>query len=363
MSSYITSIGTANPKYQVNQQEVLRFMMQAHQLSASEARKLQVLYRAAGIQSRYSVIEDYRSPAQNSFYPDNQLLEPFPSTGQRMQLFQQEALPLCLEASKKALSTTPATSITHLITVSCTGMYAPGLDIELVDQLGLNTYVERTGIHFMGCYAAFNAVKVAHAICTADEEANVLIVCVELCSIHFQKRKTEDYFLSNALFGDGAAAVLVKGKPDSGINFETSAFYNDLYRNGHDDMAWKIGDFGFEMRLSAYVPDCIESGIRSLVQKLRQRSGVDKFDYYAIHPGGKKILQVIEHELGIKKAENFAAHEVLTHFGNMSSPTVLFVLKTIYKHLQEGDDGKNILGLAFGPGLTLESMLLTIKYY
>ncbi|ELR72461.1 Chalcone synthase [Fulvivirga imtechensis AK7] len=362
MSSYITSIGTANPDHQVNQQEVLQFMTKAHQLSPSEAKELRVLYRAAGIRSRYSVIEDYKSPIQNTFYPDNDALEPFPSTGLRMRLFQQEALPLCQRAAKEALHNTPAKAVTHLITVSCTGMYAPGLDIELVDLLGLNTHVERTGIHFMGCYAAFNALKVANAICTANEEAQVLVVCVELCSIHFQKEKTEDYLLSNALFGDGAAALLVKGKPEPGINLKTSAFYNDLYRNGHDDMAWKIGDFGFEMRLSAYVPDCIESGIQSLVQKLKVRSGIEKFDYYAIHPGGKRILQVIENELGISKTENFAAHEVLAGFGNMSSPTVLFVLKLIYERLQKSDEGKNILGLAFGPGLTLESMLLTINY-
>lgn len=363
MSSFITSIATANPIHKITQQEVLNFMTRAHQLTGTEAKRLEVLYRATGIKSRYSVLQDYQESAVRTFYPDTDNLEPFPSTGKRMELFQKEAVSLCAEAGKKALGDMPGSKITHLITVSCTGMYAPGIDIELVDKLGLNTSVERTGINFMGCYAAFNAIKVANSICTAYDDAHVLIVCVELCSIHFQKENIQDYLLSNALFGDGAAAMVMKSKPDAGINLNAIAFYNELYRNGHDEMAWRIGDYGFEMRLSAYVPDCIESGISNLVKKLKERAGVSKFDYYAIHPGGKKILQVIEQELGISRTDNFAAHEVLTNYGNMSSPTVLFVLKTILSRLGETDDGKNILGLAFGPGLTLESMLLTIKHH
>lgn len=336
-------------------------MTNAHQLKGDEADRLKVLYRATGISSRYSVIEDYQSSSIRNFFPDNDRLEPFPSTQDRIELFQQEAAGLCVEAAKGALGNTPVEHITHLITVSCTGMYAPGIDIELVDQLGLNSHVERTGINFMGCYAAFNALKVADAICTANEDAQVLIVCVELCSIHFQKEKVDDYMLANALFGDGAAAVVMKGKPEQGINLKTTSFYNDLHRNGHEYMAWKIGDFGFEMRLSSYVPDVIESGIKQLIQKLVNKSGVDKFDYFAVHPGGKKILQVIEKELNIGKKENQAAHDVLAAYGNMSSPTILFVLKRIMDQLKAEDHHKTLLGLAFGPGLTLESMLLTIE--
>lgn len=361
MNSFITSIATANPPFKIQQQEVLEFMIKAHGLNGEEASKLKILYRATGIQSRYSVIQDYQSSLIRNFFPANDALEPFPSTKDRLQLFQQEAIKLCVDVSRKVLNGTATESVTHLITVSCTGMYAPGIDIELVDILGLNGHVERTGIHFMGCYAAFNAIKVADAICTAHDNAVVMIVCVELCSIHLQKEKVNDFMLANALFGDGAAALIMRSRPAVGINLKTTAFFNDLHRNGHDDMAWKIGDFGFEMRLSAYVPEVIQSGIGTLIKKLMEKSSIRQLDFFAIHPGGKKILQVIENELHITRKDNQAAHDVLAAFGNMSSPTILFVLKKLFDQFNPDDVGKNLLGLAFGPGLTLESMLLTIE--
>lgn len=362
MSAFITSIDTASPAHKVLQQQALDFMACAHGMDARETKKLGALYRATGIQSRYSVIGDYSPLTRGTFYPPTADLEPFPSTKKRMQLFQKEAIKLCEEACRKALRDTSPGSITHLITVSCTGMYAPGIDIELIGLLGLNTSVERTGIHFMGCYAALNALRVANAICAAEPQAQVLIVCVELCSIHFQKKKIDDYLLANALFGDGAAAMVVKTRAAEGINLEAVAFYSDLRPDGHNDMAWSIGDFGFEMRLSACVPDIIESGISRLVQQLKDRTGVKKFDLFAIHPGGKKILQVIEAQLGIAREDNFAAHEVLAEYGNMSSPTILFVLNKLKSRLEAGDVGKNILALAFGPGLTMESAHLRVTY-
>lgn len=337
-------------------------MAGAHGLNIHEIKKLSALYRATGIRSRYSVIGDYSPIAAGEFYPSTHNLEPFPTTKKRMLLFREEAIKLCEEACRKALHHTTPASITHLVTVSCTGMYAPGIDIELIGLLGLNTSVERTGINFMGCYAALSALRVANAICLANPQAQVLIVCVELCSIHFQKEKLDDYLLANALFGDGAAAMVVKTRPDKSINLEIGAFYCDILPNGRNDMAWTIGDFGFEMRLSACVPDMIETGIPKLAGKLRECSGVIEFDLFAIHPGGKKILQVIEDKLGISRKDNFAAHEVLAEYGNMSSPTILFVLKRLVSHLTPGDDGKNILALAFGPGLTMESAHLCVAY-
>src|SRR5699024_10541350 len=147
--------------------------------------------------------------------------------------------------------------ITHLITVSCTGMYAPGLDIEIVQEARLSPSVKRTAINFMGCYAAFNAIKVGDAICKAEAEARVLIVCVELCSIHFQKKKDDDNILSNALFGDGAAAIVLQSTPPQAASLALERFHCDLSFEGKQEMAWHIGDHGFEMRLSAYVPDMI----------------------------------------------------------------------------------------------------------
>jgi predicted naringenin-chalcone synthase len=264
---------------------------------------------------------------------------------------------------KNSLPSFDAKSVTHLIVVCCTGMYAPGLDIELVENLGLPTTVQRTCITFMGCYAAFNALKVADAFCCKEEKAKVLIVCVELCSLHFQKTVSDDNFLANALFADGAAAVFVEAEPSTSSRLKLEAFYNDLAPEGTNDMAWTIGSAGFEMRLSSYVPDIIKKGIGSFTQHLLEKISRQTSDvkYFAIHPGGKKILTAIEEALELKREQTQAAFDVLKRFGNMSSPTVLFVLKEIFSKLSASDDDARILSFAFGPGLTMESMLLKVE--
>lgn len=360
MSAYITSIGTANPKNKISQQEVLHFMQRAHGLTGKEARQLEVLYRATGIQYRYSVLEDYKKTDDFDFFPNNASMSPFPSTSSRDKIYQKEAVKISKEAVKDCLGDSFAMdTITHLITVSCTGLYAPGLDIELVNNLGLNTTVERTAINFMGCYAAFNALKVARSICQA-QDARVLIVCTELCSLHFQKENTENNYLANALFGDGSAAVLVSTQSLAGVNLSLEGFQCDLLPQGNGEMAWAVGDNGFEMKLSAYVPEVIKNGIAKLLIPLKERWADQNFDYYAIHPGGRKILHVLEEKLGIDQTQNRFAYDILKNYGNMSSPTILFVLKQLMDSLTEVDAEKNILSFAFGPGLTLESMVLNV---
>ncbi len=361
MSAFITDIGTANPAYKIAQDKIAAFMTGAHQLRDGEIDKLTALYRATGIQYRYSVIEDYGVRNGASFFPKNEALEPFPTTSSRMKLYQEKAIELSLDAIARLKQFDPA-EVTHLITVSCTGMYAPGLDIDLVKQLGLSSSVERTAINYMGCYAAFNAIKTANALCTADHNAVVLIVCTELCSIHFQKAKHEDNFLANALFGDGSAAVTIKAKPTGEVGLKISSSHCDILPDGERDMAWEINDFGFQMKLSTYVPEVIKNGIGSLTAKLLQDFNLEVADvkYLAIHPGGKKILQEIEQVLNFDKERNKYAYHVLRQYGNMSSPTVLFVINEIWQQLQREDNGEKILSFAFGPGLTLEGMLLEI---
>ena len=365
MSIYISSIGTANPEFKTPQDEVLSFMAKAHQLNEEEQKRLAVLYRASGIGTRYSVLKDYTSSDGYEFYPNNEDLEPFPSTGDRMRRYSHSALPLAQRAIENCLHQVKIhkNDITHLITVSCTGMQAPGLDIQLIEQLSLKPHTNRLAINFMGCYAAFNAIKTATAICQSDPEAKVLVVCVELCSLHFQKEKTEDNLLANALFGDGAAALLMQSVPAKGINLIPRIFHCDLVPSGKEEMAWKIGDLGFEMKLSAYVPEVIREGINQLVIRLLSRLELEMADvsYLAVHPGGKKILKTIEQEIGVSQEKNRFAHQVLRDFGNMSSPTILFVLQNLMTALKTEDKGKYILALAFGPGLTLESMLLQVS--
>lgn len=364
--SFITSIGVANPEHKLSQSVIADFMVRAMQLDDNDARKLRSLYRLTGIETRHSVLSDYGKKEGFDFYSNTETLEPFPSTKQRLEVYRQHSLSLSVRAIENCLNHHDGfdkKSITHLVVVSCTGMYAPGLDIDLVKSLGLSSSVQRMCINFMGCYAAFNGLKLADTYCQANADARVLVVCTELCSIHFQKKNTEDNMLANALFADGSAALLVESTPRKGLNLKPIGFYCDLAMDGEQDMAWTVGDLGFEMRLSAYVPDVIRKGIKELTQSLLGSIAKNQNDvtYYAIHPGGKKILEAIEAELGLTKEQNKHAYHVLRTYGNMSSPTVLFVLNELSKTLNGVDDKKTILSFAFGPGLTLESMLLEVQ--
>jgi len=366
--SSITSIGTANPSHKFHQSTIAEFMTRAMQLSGDQEKKLHALYRATGIAYRYSVFEDYGKKENFNFYPNAEDREPFPSTKRRMEIFQAHALPLSLKAASSCLekrNDVPVSAITHLIVVSCTGMYAPGLDIDLIKALKLKPTIQRACINFMGCYAAFNALKLADAYCKADINAKVLVVCTELCSLHFQKENTENNWLANALFADGSAALLIESHPQQGITLKLENFYCDLALEGEQDMVWAIGDLGFEMNLTSYVPQIIRTGISKLTASLLTQGSLNVSDisYFAIHPGGKKILESVEHELGLTREQNYFSYQVLKNYGNMSSPTVLFVLDEILKTVTLEDQHKRILSFAFGPGLTLESMILQIEIH
>lgn len=363
---FITSIGTAVPPHRFSQSTLSDFMIRAMQLDYVNSRKLKTIFRSSGIAYRHSVLDDYGKTSGFTFYPNNSNVEPFPSTEKRLLAYRNHALTLSSMAVHDCISKRKnfdLRTVTHLITVSCTGMYAPGLDIELVHKLGLHTDVERTAINFMGCYAAFNAIKTAEAYCNMNPHAVILIVCIELCSLHFQKEVTDDNLLANGLFADGAAAVLMQSTAEAGICLSPVAFHNDILFTEDQHMAWTIGNFGFEMRLSSYVPDVIQGAIRSLtltlLKKIEKRVG--DIQYFAIHPGGKKILEVIEHELGIHKQENQAAYRVLKNYGNMSSPTIVFVLNEVFKKLHTGDENSLVLSFAFGPGITMEAILFRVN--
>lgn len=361
MGAYITAIGTANPANRYEQKNLAQFMCDHLATTPVEQKKLKVLYRATGISHRYSVLEDYKKePGTFTFYPNHPEVEPFPSTQKRMITYREKALPLAISAVTECLGNEhPFSEFTHLITVSCTGMYAPGLDVDLVKALNLSPDIRRNSLNFMGCYAAMNAIGISKEICDNQPNAKVLIVSVELCSLHLQKEFTEDNLLAHSLFADGAAAVVVSG--DLGTispSLEIVSSASQLLMNGKNDMAWRIGDFGFQMALTAYVPKVIEGGIQQLASKLFEENNLNitEIDAFAIHPGGKKILESIEDQLGISKDQNEAAYDILKNYGNMSSPTVLFVLKKVWSRLKS-QPNKKILSFAFGPGLTLESLL------
>ncbi len=362
VSSYITSIGTAVPIYQINQKKVSDFFSQQLGLNEEQSHELKILHRASGIKNRYSVLPDFQHKDAPVFFKKGA----FPKVSERMQVYREEAPKLAEKAIINCLeqdNDTTLKDITHLITVSCTGMYAPGLDIELVEKLDMSHHVQRTAINFMGCYGAFNGLKTANNICRAEPNAKVLVVCVELCSIHFQDSLQPDDLLSCTLFADGAAAVLVRSQINKERNsIKMHSFFCDLFPDGKKDMSWQIGDFGFEMQLSSYVPALLGKGIEELLQNLLEKANLKRgaIDLFAIHPGGKRILEVIEAKLDIPRERNKYAFEVLKNFGNMSSVTVLFVLDLILKTAIQKKAPQKILAMAFGPGLTLESSILEL---
>jgi predicted naringenin-chalcone synthase len=339
------------------------FMVRAMHLEEPDARRLRAIFRASGIHTRHSVIDDYGLREGFTFYPRNGAFRTMPSTRSRMEEYRKHAPHLSLRAVEDCLAARSGfepREVTHLITVSCTGMYAPGLDIDLVKALKLSPTVSRTQINFMGCFAALTALRLAHTI-AASSSANVLIVCCELCSLHFQNEPTEDNLYANALFADGAAAALVQSAAPSGVSLESLLFHSDVAPEGEQDMAWTIGDTGFDMRLSSYVPEILKGSLRPFTEAMLSRvPNRGLITHYAIHPGGKRILKSAEEHLGIRPSANEHAYSVLRDFGNMSSPTVLFVLRRVLADLRKSDTGQSVLSFAFGPGLTLESALFEV---
>ncbi len=367
MSSCISAIGIANPPNHIPQNTIYGFMEKAFGLDKTDAARLKKIYDNSAINHRYSAIPDFGLDdfAGNQFFPQNDLLEPFPDTKKRMGFYRQEAIKIAMQAAQNCLAAFDASftgKISHLITVSCTGMYAPGIDIDLIENLGLNRHAERTCINFMGCYGSINALKVADTICRANPEAKVLIVSVELCTLHFQKENTLENWIANSLFSDGAAAVIVENTDKRSLTkpyLSLKSFYAEYIYEAKDEMNWQIGNFGYEMILTSKVSKQIQKHIRPLADQVLQKAGLvlEDIDRFAIHPGGKKILDAAEAGLGICACKNSMAHQVLAEYGNMSSATILFVLQKILDEKAE-QASQNILGFAFGPGLTVESLVM-----
>ena len=357
--SKIVSIGTAIPDYRHRQEDILDFMQRVYATDEDTRRKMKFLYRQSGIEARYSVIPDYSVPARDwHFYTPAENLEPFPSLELRMQWYKKQAGILSLTAIRQCLKNESVSSITHLITVSCTGMSSPGLDLELVELLGLSHNIHRSSVNFMGCYAAIHAMKMADAFCKAEKECTVLIVCTELCTLHFQKEATLNNITNSMLFGDGSAAILVRNSESKGLTIES--FYSSVNSGGKKDMSWELSSHGFQMTLSGYVPELIEQNFNRLVTEAASSFGFrqEDFTHWCIHPGGRKILEAVQKSLGYDAGKFESSYQVLKNYGNMSSPTILFILQQIMYSFYQNQ--KNLIfGAAFGPGITMETFILS----
>jgi predicted naringenin-chalcone synthase len=241
--------------------------------------------------------------------------------------------------------------ITHVIVTTCTGLSAPGLDLELIDRCGLNPSVERTVIGFMGCYAGISALKMARHIVRSEPEARVLTLSLELCTLHLQETGDLEQVLSFLVFGDGAAASLVTADP-TGIALDR--FRAVLVPETHGLITWHIRELGFDMFLSGQVPAAIGNGLKPLAGEILAGQNPEEIDLWAVHPGGRSVLDAVEGGFGLAPDALAASRKVLDNNGNMSSATVMFVLKDL---LENGKKGGRGCAMAFGPGLTAETML------
>lgn len=368
MSALIHRIATAVPPYAYHQ-EYAADCMKRWVKDRVLQRMVHHVYRQSGIERRFSVLPDFQPEATSGIFgeqPDGTLVEP--TTGQRNDLYRLAYPALVEDAVRRAFAQTPwirPGDVTHLVTVSCTGFCNPGPDLHIAATFGLRADVERYHIGFMGCYAAFPALRMADQFCRANPDAVVLVVGVELCSLHLQIKPSSDLLLANALFADGAAAVLVSARPlpDGACGARLEAFATRLVPDSARDMAWTIGDRGFDMVLSSYVPKILALHAKQLVADLLAgcREGGSGITEWAVHPGGKAILQAFEQQMGWSGETGALAHahRILRRYGNMSSVTILFVLEAVLADPAFAE-ATQVGALAFGPGLTVEFAHLTL---
>ncbi len=366
MSFAILGLGTAVPPYQVTQAEAAELARRICCHNDEHAELLPVLYRQSGIQTRHMVFRQEvvqevltgNPTTETAFLPENDEDHHGPSTEVRMRRYREEALPLALEAARQALDESGVESqrITHLVTVSCTGFSAPGVDVGLMKGLALAPTVQRTHVGFMGCHGAINGLRVARAYADADPDARVLLCAVELCSLHFHYGWDPKKVVANALFADGAAAVVgANDQSRKGDHWRLTAAGSCLFPDSEHAMTWNIGDYGFEMTLSTKVPALIGKHLRPWLETWLEQNGarLDQVRSWAIHPGGPRILSAVEEPLGIDKSLTAVSRELLAECGNMSSPTVLFILD----RLRRQQAPRPCVALGFGPGLVAEAAL------
>ncbi len=358
MASYLYPVATVTPESAYPQAVIGQFMKAQLGGERKLERLVERIYRHSGIETRHSVLRDLDGLEQDGFFFARNGELSSPSTGRRNDRYRAEAGPLFVCAARRALQNCPwlePRHVTHVITVSCTGFFAPGPDYLIVRELGLSPSTRRYHLGFMGCYAAFPALELAQSLCRAEPGANVLVVCLELCTLHLQPQRDVDTILSASLFADGGAAAVVSSRvPQEEAALEIGSLHTALTPEGEADMAWTIGDTGFEMVLSSYVPELLGANLGSLVTPLLEAQGLsaERIPHWAVHPGGRAILDRVAESLGLEERQLTASRGVLADYGNMSSATVLFVLGRVQRRAQPGEA---VFSLAFGPGLTVAS--------
>jgi alpha-pyrone synthase len=350
-TAYINRIATAVPPHDVHD----AFIGFASGLMAEGTPRnlFKRMARMSAIEHRYSFVQPVATE-DGSWQDTEGVYDPgnFPITARRMKFFEEFAPKLAQSAlDKLALSEEERAGVTHVVVTSCTGLYAPGLDFEVVKHLGLNPSVERTMIGFMGCYAAINALKSAHHIVRSEPEARVLVLNLELCTLHFQETHELEQVLSFLVFADGCAASIISAKPEG---LAIDSFLALTIPDSSHLITWRIGEIGFDMFLSGQVPIQIGGAMKQIGGQITRGKDPLSIDLWAVHPGGRSILDAVEKGLALPDDALRNSRDVLARFGNMSSATVMFVLHEIMQRAQSGQQG---CAMSFGPGLTAETML------
>jgi alpha-pyrone synthase len=343
-AAYLNAIGTAVPAHKVHG----LFTAYAPRLlqTRRDLRLFERMVQRCGIEQRYSVL----APGRRGVLDDAGLYRTgaFADTATRMRVYEERTVDLAFAA---VLDLDDGLSdVTHLVMASCTGFAAPGVDLALVERLALDPGLERTTVGFMGCHAAINALRLARHIVRSEPDARVLVICLELCTLHLQETSDLEQVLSFLIFADGCAAALVTREP-RGLELKQSA--TAVAREAADQITWRIGSSGFDMALSGAVPATIRAVLRDHLSSVRRGQRSDQVLHWAVHPGGRSVLDAVEQALDLRPKDLAASRDILRRFGNMSSATILFVLKAI---LDSGVAGSGC-AMAFGPGLAVESLM------
>ncbi len=355
MTVRILSIGTANPPGRLSQAQSIALARALSPKTIPEG-LIEILHRRSGIQERAAAIVDPATGEQTLYKLDGP--PNGPGTADRLALYTQHAAALSKQSSLIALerANIEPSRITHIITASCTGFEAPGIDQLLVTSLNLRRNVSRTHIGFMGCHAAVNCLAVARSIAAADASAIILICCVELSSIHMHFSDRPDQLVANALFADGAATTILSQSKDATLP-ELRACSSWLFADSESSMSWKIGDHGFEMKLAQDVPDQLTRNVPHWLDTILDSCQLNRSQIqgWAIHPGGPKIVEGLAKALSLPEGATDDSLGVLRAHGNMSSATVLFILDAMMRRSLS----RPWVGMAFGPGLAAEAVVLT----
>ncbi|MEM9588146.1 MAG: type III polyketide synthase [Planctomycetota bacterium] len=362
----IQGIGTAVPPHRIDRESAADHAGRLSCHDESQARKLSMLYRRSGVQHRGSVLlEESAQGITQAFYPPLESTDRGPTTQCRSERYAAEAPRLATDSASQALQHAGlnADQITHLVTITCTGFYSPGIDVHLIDALGLPRTTERVQVGFMGCHGAINGLRVATGMVARQPTAKVLMCSVELCSLHYQYGYDTDRIVSGALFADGSASLVLtgeaipemtNGQPSAPISVAATASF--LVPNSRDAMTWLIGNHGYEMTLSATVPGLIEEWLMPFLAPWLEQQGesMESIQGWAVHPGGSRILSAVETALPIPSDALGTSREVLAEHGNMSSATMLMILD----RFQQQQQPRPWVMLGFGPGLEVEVALI-----